>query len=66
MFYVIGLGDLKIEVPNGMSPTSIILKDMFHAPDMGLTIVSINHITKAGYTVEFKDEFCVIHDKARD
>ena len=66
VFYVIGLGDLKIEVPNGMSPTSIILKDVFHAPDMGLTIVSINCIAKAGYTVELKDEFCVIRDKAGD
>ena len=63
---MIGLGDLKIEVPNGMFPTSIILKDVFHAPNMGLTIVSINRITKAGYTVEFKDEFCVIRDKAGD
>ena len=66
VFYAIGLGDLKIEVPNGTSPTSIIFKDVFHAPDMGLTIVSINHIAKAGYTVEFKDEFCVIRDKAGD
>ena len=66
VFYVIGLGDLKIEVPNGMSPTSIILKNVFHAPNMGLTIVSINRIAKAGYIVKFKDEFCVIQDKAGD
>ena len=66
VFYTIGLGDLKIEVPNGTSSTSIILKDVFHAPNMGLTIVFINHIVKAGYTVKFKNEFCVIQDKAGD
>ena len=66
VFYAIGLGDLKIEVPNGTSSTSIILKDVFHTPNMGLTIVSINRIMKAGYTVKFKNEFCVIRDKAGD
>ena len=64
IFHAVGLGDLKIEVPKGMSFTPIILKDVFHAPDMGLTIVSINCITRAGYSVEFKGEYCTIRDKA--
>ena len=64
IFHAVGLGDLKIEVPRGTSFTPIILKDIFHAPDMGLTIVSINRIARAGYSVEFKGEFCIIWDKA--
>ena len=64
IFHAVGLGDLKIEVPKGTSFTPIILKDVFHALDMGLTIVSINRITRAGYLVKFKGEYCTIQDKA--
>jgi len=50
IFHAVGTGDLRIEVPNGESSTPIIHKDVLHAPDMGITIVAINRITKAGYT----------------
>src|SRR6267142_598588 len=63
IFYAVGTGDLRIEVPNGESSTPIILKDVLHAPDMGITIVAINCITKAGYTVLFDHECCKIRDK---
>ncbi len=64
VFYAIGTGDLEIEVPNGESSTRIILKDVLHAPDMGTTIVSVNRIAKAGYSVTFKDNACQIRNKA--
>jgi hypothetical protein len=59
-FYAVGTGDLKIEVPNGKSLTPIMLRDILHAPDMGITIVSISRIAKAGYAVTFKDNACQI------
>jgi len=59
-FYAVGTGDLRIEVPNGKSSTPILLKDILHAPEMGLTIVSINQITKAGYSVIFEASTCKI------
>ena len=64
VFYAIGTGDLKIEVPNGESLTPILLRDVLHAPDMGITIVSISHIAKAGYVVTFKNNSCQIKDKS--
>ena len=63
VFYAVGCGDLRIEVPNGESRTPIILKDVLHAPDMGVTIVSVNRIAKAGYSVTFKGDVCTILDK---
>jgi transposase InsO family protein len=63
VFYAIGMGDLRIEVPNGKSSTPIMLKDVLHAPDMGITIVSINRITKAGYQLLFDEESCQIREK---
>jgi len=56
----VGTGDLWIEVPNSKCSTSILLKDVLHAPEMGLTLVSINQITKAGYLVTFKASTCKI------
>jgi hypothetical protein len=64
MFYAVGMGDLKIEVPNGKSPTCILLKDVLYTPDMGLTVVSINRIAKARYAVTFKDDTCQIRNKS--
>jgi len=63
VFYAVATGDLRIEVPNGESSTPIILKDVLHALDMGVTIVAINCITKARYTVLFNHECCRICDK---
>ena len=62
MFYVIGIGDVIIEVPNGESSTLIRLKNALHALDMGATIVSISHIAKAGFLVCFEGQSCKIKD----
>src|SRR5260221_6608614 len=63
VFYAVGTGDLRIKVPDGESSTPILLKDVLHAPDMGLTIVSIDRICKAGNSVIFKDDTCTIRNK---
>ena len=66
VFYAVGMGDLRIEVPNGESSTPIMLKDVLHAPDMGVTIVSINRITKAGYSLLFDETCCWIRDRNKN
>ena len=48
------MGDLRIKIPNGKSSTPMLLKDVLYAPDIELTIVSINWIAKAGHQVVFK------------
>src|SRR6266403_307524 len=64
VFYAVGTGDLEIQVPNGESSTPVMLRDVLHAPDMGITIISVNRIAKAGYSVTFKDNTCQIRNKA--
>jgi len=59
-FYAEGVGDLQIDVPNREVLTPVLLKDTLHAPQIGLTIVSIGHIAKAGYSVSFEDNHCKI------
>jgi hypothetical protein len=53
IFYAVGIGDLRIKVPNGESSTPIVLKDVLYALDMGITIVSVSWITQSGCKVVF-------------
>jgi hypothetical protein len=62
VFYMIGVGDVVIDIPNGESSTLIRLKDVLHALDMGATIVSISRIAKAGFLVCFEGQLCKIKD----
>ena len=43
--------------------STIILKDILHCPDMGLTLVSIRKITNAGHKVISRNTTCKIYDK---
>jgi hypothetical protein len=61
-FQAIGKGDLRIKIPNGHGTTTVLLKDVLHCPDMGLTLVSIGKITAAGYKVIFRGPSCKIFD----
>ena len=47
------VGDIHIELPNGWSTSWILLKDVLYAAAMGLTLVSISKIAKAGFTIVF-------------
>ena len=62
-FYAVGMGDLQIQVPNGDTLTPFLLQDTLYAPNMGVTIVVINRIAKADYSVAFKDDSCKIKDE---
>jgi hypothetical protein len=66
IFYAVGMGDLRIKVPNGESFTPIVLKDVLHALDMGTTIVSISQITQSGCKVVFDVDVCHIFNKVRN
>jgi hypothetical protein len=63
VFHAIGMGDLPIKVLNGELSTKIVLRDVLYTPELGLTVVSIGHIVKAGYTVEFDQGCCNIKRK---
>lgn len=60
MFFANGIGDLHIRVPNGKFSTAITLCNTLYAPEMALTVVSVSHITKAGYAVAFEGATCKI------
>src|SRR6266850_166893 len=62
-FYAIGTGDMRIEVPNGGASNPILLQDALHAPDIGLTVVSISRIANAGNSISFEGQECKIQNQ---
>jgi hypothetical protein len=60
VFHAIGIGDVIIKVPNGATTSMILLRDVLHAPDLALTLVSIGRIVQVGYSAEFNQDKCVI------
>jgi Pol polyprotein len=60
VFHAVGMGNLQIQVPNGVTSTRVHLKDTLHAADLGLAVVSIRCIVKAGYTLRFTKDTCNI------
>ena len=63
LFNAIGLGDLKLEVPNGKSVTNIILKEVLYTPDITMTLIAMCHIDQAGHCSTFQGEACTIHGR---
>ena len=45
----IGMGDLDIELLNGLKTMNMTFKDTVHAPDMAFTVISISRLYKSGY-----------------
>ncbi len=58
IFYAIGKGDLRIDIPNNDKSVPIILKDIFYSPQISLTIISISHVIKAKKSILFEDDYC--------
>ena len=52
-FEAVGKGDMRISMLNGQTTTRILLKDTLYVPKMGVTLVSIGKIDKAGYAALF-------------
>ena len=64
VLFAISAGDLKIDVSNGALSISVTLKDTLYIPDMGMTVVSVSHITAAGHSVTLKVKSCQIKNKS--
>ena len=62
IFQAVGVGNLRVKIPNGENTTTILLKDVLHAPDLGLTLVSISCAAAAGYSLLFRGPFYRIFD----
>jgi hypothetical protein len=63
VFYMIGVGNMEIDIPNDRSSTRVVLQNALHVPDMGPMIMSIGWIIRAGCVMLFKGDSCYIKNK---
>jgi hypothetical protein len=54
------MGDLHLELLNGLGKMKTVFKNAIHAPDMAFTLISISRLDKAGYSVTFKKGMCIV------
>ena len=54
-FRALGMGDVKINLPNGASYSTVILKDSVYAPDLTFTLISISRLDLVRCSALFKD-----------
>ena len=59
MFYVTGIGNMCISIPNDIK-THVTLKSMWYCEKLMFMLSSINRCDKASYLVTFKDQKCTI------
>ena len=59
-FRALGMGDVKTDLPNGASYSTVILKDSVYTPDLTFTLISISRLDLVKCGALFKDEKCTI------
>ena len=59
-FSATGVGDLLVEVPNGMETSTIRLTEVLYSPEVGYTLVSIGRIDDTGCMTTFSSGVCTI------
>jgi hypothetical protein len=60
-FHALGVGNIWIKIPNHNGKESLMeLKNVLHAPGCSSNIVSVNKLTKYGYSLSFVGDRCSI------
>jgi hypothetical protein len=65
-FNATGIGELVIEVPNGVDVSKLRLTEVLYSPEVGYTLVSIGRLDDLGYSTTFADGTCTIHDASEN
>lgn len=63
-FQAIGKGDMLIMLPNGNKESKVLLRDVFHAPSMGMTLISVRRVAATGTALTFLHDTCTVTNPA--
>ena len=67
VFQATAKGKMIVHIPNGDKGTSkVFLLDALYSASMGVTLVSISRIAKAGSTVVFQGSYCRIYNQIKE
>lgn len=60
-FSAVGMGDMEIDLPNGVDVSTLQLTEVLYSPEVGYTLVSIGRLDEKGFLSKFADGKLVIH-----
>ena len=59
-FSTVGVGELVIDVPNGVDINQLHLTEVLYSPEVGYTLVSIGRLDENGFSATFGGGKCVL------
>ena len=59
---VISMGEMVIDIPNGVDITKLRLTEVLYSPEVRYTLISIGKLDDNGYQVTFSGGKCIIRD----
>jgi hypothetical protein len=60
LFNAVGIGEMIIEVPNGVDVSKLRLTKVLYSPEVGYTLISIGRLDELGYSATFADGKCTL------
>jgi len=59
-FSAVGVGELVIDVPNGVDISQLQLTEVLYSPEVGYTLVSIGRLDEKGFSATFGNGKCIL------
>jgi hypothetical protein len=66
LFNAVGIGEMIIEIPNGVEVSKLHLTEVLYSAEVGYTLISIGCLDELGYSATFADRKCTLRDPAED
>src|SRR6266404_8718444 len=61
-FVAVGVGKLAIQTPNGATESTLTLPDIYHAPSVGYTLISVGRLDAQGFKLTIEDGHLELFD----
>ena len=59
-FTAVGMGEMTVDVPNGVDISQLRLTEVMYSPEVGYTLVSVGRLDENGFLVTFANGKCTI------
>ena len=59
-FSAVGIGEMTIDIPNGVISSQLHLTEVLYSPEVGYTLISVGKLDKSGFCTTFYNGKCTI------
>jgi hypothetical protein len=65
-FSAVGIGELTIDIPNGVDASKLSLTEVLYSPEVGYTLISVGKLNELRYSIMFANGKCTIRAPSGD